>query len=400
MKSNTISNILIVTSEAFPYGMAGTARITSLSKGFISNGIHTQILSMYKYDEIDDTVENPVEGEYEGIRFKNIFCTARKSPYKIKRIFDEYFKFILIFVICLRIVKKRTLIFYYSWEFLPAISLKIVSRIKHTRLIKEETEHPSVRVSGKSFITRYLFLRFHYNVFDSLFVITQNLANYFKDERGYKKPIYILPMIVDVDLFQKENVSKNNNIVFSGVLDDQKEGVDLIIKGFSMVVAKYPDFCLQLYGKAHSEIQIKKYLNLINELNLNGKVNLYGYRTHNDMIKILHEARILIFARPASIQANYGFSTKLGEYLATGNPVIATETGETGKFLIDGFNIFFCKPNENSIAEKIFEIINNYEYALNVGAKGKICVFDNFNNKNETRKAINYLEQMNLNSYN
>lgn len=398
MRKESFRKILVVTSEAFPYGMAGTARIISLSKGFISNGIETQVLSMFKYGEDDDPVQNPVNGKHEGISFYNVFPTTRKENNIIKRLHDEYSKFILIFFESFKRVDKVTIIYYYSSEFLPAISLKIVSWLKHTVLIKEETEHPTIRVLGKNIFYRYMFLNFHYKIFDALFVITQSLADCIKNERGFKKPVYIFPMIVDVDRFNKGVHSRKHEIVFSGVLDDQKEGVDLIIRAFSYVVAKYPIYTLNLYGKANSDIQTKRYQDLITELNLHGKVILHGYKIHEEIINILNEAEILVFARPISLQANYGFSTKLGEYLATGNPVVATNTGETGKFLDDRINIFFCEPNVTSIKEKIFEIINDYDYAISVGRRGKLCVLENFNNKVESSKAIDFMNRIKLNS--
>ena len=39
------------------------------------------------------------------------------------------------------------------------------------------------------------------------------------------------------------------------------------------------------------------------------------------MPQILTDASILALARPNNVQSQNGFPTKLGEYLATGNPV-------------------------------------------------------------------------------
>ena len=49
---------------------------------------------------------------------------------------------------------------------------------------------------------------------------------------------------------------------------------------------------------------------------------------------------MLVLARPDNIQAKGGFPTKLGEYLATGNPVVVTKVGEIPNYLIDGVNAF------------------------------------------------------------
>ncbi len=90
-----------------------------------------------------------------------------------------------------------------------------------------------------------------------------------------------------------------------------------------------------------------------------------------------------------SLQADYGFSTKLGEYLATGRPVVSTKVGEIEKYLIDRKNAFLCEPNIISVAEAICCIIEDYDSALKIGQEGKRCALEFFNNKTETAKIIN-----------
>ncbi len=52
----------------------------------------------------------------------------------------------------------------------------------------------------------------------------------------------------------------------------------------------------------------------------------------------------LFFHGPDSKQAQGGFPTKLGEYLATGNPVCATTVGEIPDYLVDGESVYFAVP--------------------------------------------------------
>ena len=63
------------------------------------------------------------------------------------------------------------------------------------------------------------------------------------------------------------------------------------------------------------------------------------------MPKYLCNAKLLALARPDSIQAQGGFPTKLGEYLATGRPVVVTKVGEIPDYLEDGVNAFLSDIN-------------------------------------------------------
>ena len=374
--------------------MAGTNRIISLGKGFIANGLDVQILSMYKFGEPEDAVINPKGGVYEGIKFTNIFNSTVKSKYKIIRILNEFSKFILVFHFCLQNVNRDTLIYYYSEESSPAIAAKIVAGIKNSVIVKEETEHPLVRVGNKNKLNIYLFLKYHYKIFDGLFVITHNLYKYFKEELNYKKPIFIVPMIVDVDRFKNCFGTNNNSIVFSGILDDQKEGVDLLIKAVSKVFKIHPDYTLNLYGNAVDNAQEYRYKKMISELNIEKNVIMHGYKIRDEMTCILLKSGILVFTRPSSLQAAYGFSTKLGEYLAAGKPVLATRVGEIEVYLKDRINAFICDPNVESIANKLCEIIEDSFFASKVAEEGRLCAIEHFNNKTETKKAIAHLQEI------
>lgn len=109
------------------------------------------------------------------------------------------------------------------------------------------------------------------------------------------------------------------------------------------------------------------------------------------MTVALCNARLFVFSRPSSLQAQFGFSTKLGEYLATGKPVIVSNVGEVSKYLTDGINAFFCKSDPESIALKIDEIQENYAQALRIGEEGRNKAMLCFNNKSEVRKLIEFV---------
>ncbi len=394
MNREKLTKVIIITSEAFPYGMAGTNRIISLCKGFNTNGLESEVLSFYKYGVPDDIVINPHKGIYEGIKFSNVFNSTIKNRYKSIRAFQDYFKSVLVFFFCLRVLNRSTLVIYYSHEMLPAVSVKLAKCIKGSTYIKEETEHPLVRLDGSNRLLRHLYIQLHYKLFDGLFVITQNLYDYFREELKIVKPIIIVPMVVDIDRFSNETKTNKNSIVFSGELDDKKEGLALLIRAFHEVLKTHPGYTLNLYGKAVDEQQENFYKSLISDLKIEHNVILQGYKIRDEMTDVFLDAKLFVFSRPPSLQATYGFSTKLGEYLATGKPVAATRIGEIEVFLKDRHNAFLCDPDIDSIAETICEILDDYDFALKIGKEGRNCSFEHFNNKTETRKVMEQIQSI------
>lgn len=392
MDGKEIRNIFIITSEAFPYGMAGTNRIISLSKGFIANGIEIKVISIFKYGKPDNRISYKHEGTYEGIQYRNLLIPSGKISGRIIRVIKRMIKSILVFNFFLLNLRHGTFVLYYAPEMLPAVMIRVMTKLRRSIFIKEETEHPSIRIKSRGKLYKYIYLKYYYGFFDGLFVITDRLHKYFRDELNFRKNILLVPMIVDTDKFQPGETLNNNKIVFSGEYDVQKEGLDILFGAFARVLARYPDYKLHLYGQSKDQCHDDQIKKLILDQKFDNNLILHGYKTRDELISILKDAGIFVFTRPPSLQATYGFSTKLGEYLATGKPVIVTRVGEVEKYLKDRENAFLCDPNEASVAEKIFEIIGDYNYAMEVGSRGRICVMKHFNNKLEARKIIDSLQ--------
>jgi len=102
----------------------------------------------------------------------------------------------------------------------------------------------------------------------------------------------------------------------------------------------------------------------------------------------------LVLPRPDSLQAQHGFPTKLGEYLATGNPTLVTSVGEIPDYLTDNLNCYMAVPgNVESLKNKLLEIIENYQKAKKVGLQGRKTAEIYFNNIEQTKKIITTVEK-------
>jgi len=87
---------------------------------------------------------------------------------------------------------------------------------------------------------------------------------------------------------------------------------------------------------------------------------------------MLSKAVMLALARPENKQAEGGFPTKLGEYLATGKPVVVTNVGEISVFLKNNVNAFIARPGDaKDFADKMKLVLEDYPQALNVGQAGQ-----------------------------
>ena len=196
------------------------------------------------------------------------------------------------------------------------------------------------------------------------------------------------------DLITK-TLSKKKRIAYCGVLNDEKDGTDILIRAFAEIHKQYPEYSLSLYGIPVKKEDMNRYLQIVSELNISNNVFFHG-KVSNDIIPaLLSEASILVLPRPYSIQAEHGFPTKLGEYLATGNPVLVTPVGDIPEYLKDNENAYFIEPgNINSLVTKCVELIEDKIKSKKIGKNGRAIAMKYFNNINQTKQIISFYESL------
>ena len=128
-------------------------------------------------------------------------------------------------------------------------------------------------------------------------------------------------------------------------------------------------------------------------LNVGNSVVFSGKIEPERIPQLLCDASIMVLARPNNLQAQNGFPTKLGEYLATGNPVVVTRVGDIPLFIRDKENGFLATPDDpEDFAQKLSWIANNYDTALQIGKEGQKLVMNEFSYKTQSYKVFNILK--------
>ncbi len=181
-------------------------------------------------------------------------------------------------------------------------------------------------------------------------------------------------------------------VCYCGSLTMQKDGVDILIMSFAKVAMRFPGIHLLLIGKADTpedEIYLRK---LVSDLRIEEKVLFIGKIPRNEIPPYLCNADVLALARPRSMIADAGFPSKLTEYLATGQPVVATKVGEIPLFLMDGVNAYLAEPDSpEDFADKITYVLDNYYSAKKVGEKGKELTKTFFNYNYQAKRILDFL---------
>lgn len=264
--------------------------------------------------------------------------------------------------------------------------------INGVKVYHERTESPEVLpLSPPKKQTAYLEACKKLN---GLFVISTALKQYFREVGVPVEKIRIVNMTVDCERFV--GLSKNKNvwkyIAYCGRIENNKDGVDELIKAFALVCEKHDDIKLYIIGQTPVVTENEENIKLITSLGIRDKVVLTGVVDSSKMPQMLKDATILALDRPNNLQAQNGFPTKLGEYLLSENPVVVTKVGDIPLFLKDGESALLAEEcNPQDFSSKLCWLIEHPTEAKQIGQNGKDVAFQYFNYKTETKKIVNFI---------
>lgn len=229
---------------------------------------------------------------------------------------------------------------------------------------------------------------------DLFAVMTNTLMNYYQKMAKPDAKFMLLPMTVDLSRF--ENVTNEVNyqrpyIAFTGAMANHKDGVDVLIQAFDKISKKHPEYHLYLAGPWHYDVAGQD--ELIHKLSLEDRIHRLGVLHRDDIPAFVCNAALLVISRPDSHQAQGGFPTKLGEYLATGNPVCVTKVGEIPNYLEDNISAFMAEPgNVDSFADTMDRVLNDKENAKRVGTNGRHVAEKYFSSMVQSKRLAVFLQ--------
>jgi glycosyltransferase involved in cell wall biosynthesis len=357
-------NILFVSSQPYPYGMAGSKRIRLFAE-YLSLGNFVKVYITGKNNDRNADVGSKNGVEWEFIKFRTLDHLFRFN--KIFSILKKNFKY-----------REKNILMLYNGIGIENILFSIIGKWLNYSIVTDVVEDYNVSEENSSFIQKIRYkinrpIDRHISYFvDGIIVISSRLkAKYLKFKMSNEK-LLLVPISAEnihTDLCKREN--DTFSFVYSGTFG-RKDGVDYLIRAFNSFSIKYPKIKLLLAGKINAEIE-----NIIID---NNEIIYLGLIPDDEYYQFLKDADVLLMPRIDSQYANSGFPFKLGEYLATGNAVIATRISDISNYLEDKKDIILAKPsNHESLVESMEYAINNRERLHLIGESGRLKCMEYFN---------------------
>lgn len=279
--------------------------------------------------------------------------------------------------------------------------VKLLPKVKAIKLIEFSEFQQLYKEEKTFFLRRWQFWREYKDTLkvikevDVISVMTKTLENYYRKLALSSTKFVHIPMTVDFTRFQGEKKESKYSfpyIAFTGTYTDRKDGVSILIEAFAKIADKYPSLHLLLAGFQHPDMEGQKAL--IRKYNLQERISHIGMIDKTEVPSFICNACLLALSRPDSHQAQGGFPTKLGEYLATGNPVCVTRVGEIPDYLEDNVSAFMAEPgNVDSFADAMDRALSNPENAKRVGENGRVVAETRFNADIQAKSLYDFLSR-------
>lgn len=242
------------------------------------------------------------------------------------------------------------------------------------------------RDSGKHWrATRYLLARKFANSFSHIQIANADaIKDFIVDEEGVSPgKVRVVLNGVDASRFTPAVAPQTEReasftIGYVGSLIRMKE-VDLLLRAFARVLPSCPGMGLHLVGGGPMETLRRRegetdvgLRTLAEELGIGGRVTFVGSRE-----RIEEELRRMdVFAFPAIKE---GTSNAVLEAMATGLPIIASDSGGNGELVVDGKTGFLFPPgDEFKLGERIVDLMRDGDKRRAMGQAARQRVMERF----------------------
>jgi|26BtaG_2_1085354.scaffolds.fasta_scaffold00741_10 glycosyltransferase involved in cell wall biosynthesis len=185
--------------------------------------------------------------------------------------------------------------------------------------------------------------------------VSNHLASLLEDKFDSSE-WHFSPNLLDNLFIEKNNrliIEKNNKQFCSVANLNGNKGIDVLLKAFSIILKKYPDFTLVIAGDGPEKEKLQQ---LSKNLNVSKSICFKGAISREDVRDLM--AMSLCYVLPSHVET---FGVVVIEALSQGIPVIATRCGGPESIITSTDGILVEVNNEKALADGMIEIIERID---------------------------------------
>lgn len=260
----------------------------------------------------------------------------------------------------LAIYENTVLVILYNMPFSAFMAAKKVCKKRNIRVAYDCTEWTDVTEGNaiKRLVKKRdekLIRNKLAEVADGLIVISSMMEQQYT---GCPAMIKLPPLVDTEDKIWHQEPQEHAwfEFCFAGMLDGQKDSLDIVVKAFASVCDNKTK--LRIIGVEENEFrkfypEAKSYLDKCGE-----QIVFMGRQSHFDTIRYVLSCDCYIFIRKSDLRNNAGFPTKFVEAFTCGVPLITTDVSDLKDFKEDRIHIL-TSPREAEISMAMDDRKNN-----------------------------------------
>lgn len=281
-------------------------------------------------------------------------------------------------------------------SFMPAKFLKIPFIYEHHSFWIEELKMLGAKKG----------VLFYYNKFmedyilkhaEAIIVMSEKIKEEFIKKGVSRTKIHFFYPSVDLEKFNARKAKKISIVgcspedliaMYTGNFSPW-QGIDLLLDAVPFVGRAVPNVKFVLAGGKPEEIRTKKE-------KMKGKTEkivFLGRQPYEFMPSLMSQADVFLIPRPDS-PVNWTTPRKMGEYLAMGKPVLATDVGDHKRILIGNKCGRVTRPDSMHFAKGLIELLRDDNLRLTLGRNARRTAIELFNMETSIKKRINLYETL------
>jgi glycosyltransferase involved in cell wall biosynthesis len=390
-------NLIFMGGFTYPSGMAGTKRVQHAIK------------SLREYTDVSVRVilqrqsnrENILSGIHEGTPYQTVMGDLLRVK-MVASLPMLYFKTIRVLKDVWRPNCKNIIYHYGPVAIDNLVPLYYSRRLGYKIVFDIVEDYDVAKNMSSSFYHRAkvncitgLSSRMQ-DLASGFVAISSHLVNKYSEIGQGRIPVHFKAISIDMDCFPVEPSRMNSmvSLFYAGSFGINKEGIPILLDAFHRLAERRKNIRLVLTGKGDSEA-IEMLLSRVEISPYKDRVEYLGYLDDNAYYSALNSADIPCMTRIDSEYTNAGFPFKLGEFLATGKPVIASRVSDIDRFLVNRHNAMLVTPGDsNEILKAAEYLMDNREEAEIIGKRGREVAKSIFDYKRQGVALLAFLKNL------
>jgi len=372
---------LLISTSPFPYGNASSNTMITYMKGFNENGGDSELVCLFP--NLNPIYSIDSKGVYEGVHYSYLLNKVHFSSNKLRRYWELHF---------LPIFKYRSLIKNLSKKYNLTViffthinrSFYLFSAICHyykANVIFTACEFPEyIKVIDDN--NRRLWFRKYCRFINQYVFETKTLEMYYKKLLNNTIDSIVIPAtMMFEDIISCEKTTTYSYIAYCGSIhSDEKDGLSNILYAFSDFHKDNSFIKMIFVGRVSNRDYLFKLQGIVKKLNLQNSVIFTGEVNRSDYVNYLVNASLLVVAKGINSYYTGGISSKVVEYLFSGNPVLMVASDDFAHYLTHLSNVFFINDNTPETIFNAFSLLfSDSDLRNRIGTNGKDFAYNNFN---------------------